>query len=79
MNSDVLVHECQAAGESKCYLWSSHSELNAVPDTIKLTEVSVNCSQTVMSFARDLILGFAFGIPFPADDVLVRQPGSDVV
>ena len=48
-------------------------------NAIKLSKIVVNGPESMVCFAGNLILGFAFDIMLPADDCLVRDCSADIV
>jgi len=64
--------------EGESNLLRAHSQLATLTHAIKIREVTIDCGQTVMRFAGDLIGSFTFGM-LATNDRLMGQTSADIM
>src|SRR5262245_9363222 len=79
IDGEVLLHQRQATPQSVGGLLGCEPLEAAMPDPIVLTEITVDCLQTVVGLAGDDVGLLPFGITLPANDALMSQSCSHIM
>src|SRR2546426_10160711 len=74
----VLLDKALTVIERESDLFRAHAELTALAHAIKVSQITIDRRQAVMSLAGDLISSFAFDV-LAADDCFVGLAAAEVM